>query len=137
MNGNNREDQARNKRVFVINESVEVLRLIRDLLQSEGYCVTIATVESLNWEDIPDLHPDLVMIDLVPGHQKGWDLLERLRQEAGTQRIPIIISSTDPRLVERAQQYAERYGGARYIAKPFEIDELFQDVDDLIGSAKR
>lgn len=137
MNGNNREDQARNKRVFVINESVEVLRLIRDLLQSEGYCVTIATVESLNWEDIPDLHPDLVMIDLVPGHQKGWDLLERLRQEVGTQRIPIIISSTDPRLVGRAQQYAERYGGERYIAKPFEIDELFQDVDDLIGTAER
>jgi len=137
MNGNNREDRTLNKHVFVINESVEVLGLIRNLLHSEGYTVTTATVDSLTWEQLVNVQPDLVMIDLVPGHQMGWDLFERLRQEAATQDIPVIVTSTAPRLLERAKLYAQRYGGQRYIAKPFEIDELLKDADDLIGTAKR
>ena len=127
--------QPQNKHVFVVNGSVVVLDLIRELLQSEHYNVTTTNYVPRTWDQVAALQPDLLMVDLVVGQHAGWDLLELLQQEAATQNIPVIVFSTDPNLLERAEQMRERFGGQGYLAKPFDIEELLHMVQRLIGSA--
>ena len=62
-------------------------------------------------------------------------MLERLAREALTRAIPVMVVSTDPRLLERARAQDVRYGGRAWIAKPFELDELLAEIDRLIGPA--
>jgi response regulator RpfG family c-di-GMP phosphodiesterase len=84
---------------------------------------------------IAALQPDLVIVDIVLGHQMGWDLLESLHREVVTKDIPLLLTSTGPRLLARAQGDEQRYGRHRVIAKPMDIDELLGTVTEIIGAA--
>ena len=60
----------------------------------------------------------------------SW-LLEQLNADAVTQQIPVLVASTNPALLERAEAHARRYGGSRFLNKPFDLDA----VHELIGPA--
>jgi DNA-binding response OmpR family regulator len=75
----------------------------------------------------------LLIIDLVVGQQAGWDLLQRLRTEAMTKGLPVIVTSTDKRLLERAIADSADEGGKLFMAKPMNLDELLQGIESLIG----
>ena len=64
-----------------------------------------------------------------------WDLLEQLHREVATLDIPVILTSTNPRLLDRAQSDVAHYGDARLIVKPFDIEDIIQAVLDTIGPA--
>ncbi len=126
-----------NKHVFVVNGSVMVLDFIRELLQAEHYNVTTTNYVPRTWDQISALQPNLLMVDLVIGQEVGWDLLEHLQQEANTRNIPVIVFSTDQTLLDRAVMEQHRFGGQRFLAKPFDIQELLTMVTELIGPANR
>ena len=75
-------------------------------------------------------------VSRADGVQAGWDLLDRLQGEAGTRGIPVIVTSTDPKLLDRADADAARSVSQRLVAKPFDIDALLGAVEELIGGAE-
>ncbi len=125
-----------NKHVFVVNGSVMVLEFIRELLQAEHYNVTTTNYVPRTWDQIAALQPNLLMVDLVVGQDVGWELLEHLQQEANTRDIPVIVFSTDQALLEQAIEQKQHYGGQRFLAKPFDIQDLLTMVWELIGPAE-
>lgn len=127
---------VRNKSVLVIDESIDVLALLRELLQGERYAVTTSTVAPGTWNQIAALQPDLLLIDLAVENDLGWTLLERLKREPLSWEIPVIVLSTDPDLLRRAEQQADRYAERRFFRKPFDIDELMTAVGELAGAAE-
>jgi hypothetical protein len=40
--------------------------------------------------------------------------------------------STDPQVLERAGAHAPRIAARRYLAKPFALDDVLRDLDDLL-----
>jgi CheY-like chemotaxis protein len=127
--------QVRRKHVFAIDGSPELLNLIRDLFQEEGYNVTTTNYVPTTFEQIETAHPDVVIVDVVVGQQDGWELLEQLGADADTAGIPVLVVSTDPRLLTRAQEQAARYGAHRYLEKPFDVDALLSSIQEMIGDA--
>ncbi len=121
--------------VFVVNGSPAFLDVIRELLQDELYNVTTTNFVPRTFDQIASLQPDLLVIDVVIGQQAGWDLLERLHAEASTSRIPVIVVSTTPHLLERAKEQSERYAGSHLLAKPFDLEELLGMIRELLGPA--
>ncbi|HWV35448.1 MAG TPA: response regulator [Thermomicrobiales bacterium] len=129
-----RKQMAR-KHVFVVNGAAEFLDLLRELLEEEQYNVTTTNFVPLTFDQIAALQPDLLMIDLAVGIHAGWDLLERLAREASTNQIPIIVFSTSPEILEKAQSQPERYGGQRFLGKPVDLDEVIKSIEEVIGKA--
>jgi CheY-like chemotaxis protein len=127
--------QEGRKHVFAINGSPDFLNLIRDLFQEEGYNVTTTNYVPTSFEQIETAHPDAVIVDIVIGQQDGWELLEHLGADADTAGIPVLVVSTDPRLLTRAQEQAARYGAHRYLEKPFDVDALLSNIQEMIGDA--
>jgi CheY-like chemotaxis protein len=76
-----------------------------------------------------------LIVDIVVGQRAGWELLEQINAEATTTGIPVLIVSTDPRLLERAQEQAERYGKNRCLIKPFSLDDMLEQIREMIGEA--
>ena len=81
------------------------------------------------------LQPSLLLIDLVTGERAGWELLERLHEEARTRNLPVIVASNEQRLLDRAQGDAKRYGGKGFLIKPMHLDALLDGIRELIGNA--
>ena len=63
------------------------------------------------------------------------ELLEQLHRAAATLDIPVILTATNPKLLDWARADVERYGAARTIVKPFDIEDIIKTVLDLIGPA--
>jgi DNA-binding response OmpR family regulator len=121
--------------VFAVNTSLDVLVMLRELFQEEQYRVTITHFDVATFDQIAALGPSLLVIDLAVGEQVGWDLLERLKTEASTTAIPVIMLSTSPQLLEQAQADPSRFGGQGFLQKPFDLNELLEMANDLTGSA--
>jgi DNA-binding response OmpR family regulator len=127
--------QEGGKHVFAINGSPDFLNLIRDLFQEEGYNVTTTNYVPTSFEQIETAHPDALIVDIIVGQQAGWELLEQLGAEANTAGIPVLVVSTNPRLLTRAQDQAARYGTHRYLEKPFDVEALLAHIREMIGVA--
>jgi CheY-like chemotaxis protein len=127
--------QEQRKHIFAINGSPDFLNVIRDLFQDEGYNVTTTNFVPNSFEQIAALDPDALIVDIVVGQRAGWELLEQINAAAVTTGIPVLIVSTDPRLLERAQEQAERYGNHRYLIKPFSLDDILEQIREMIGKA--
>jgi DNA-binding response OmpR family regulator len=125
------------KHVFVINGSPMFLDLMRMFLQDEDYNVTTTNFVPRTFEQISGLQPDLLIIDLAVQQKAGWDLLERLKQEALTNHIPVIVVSTTRDHLVKVEAESERYGGQLYLAKPFNLDDILEGIRSLIGGAER
>jgi len=130
----NRSQEGR-KHVFAIDGSPDFLNVVRDLFQEEGYNVTTTNYVPASFEQIETTHPDALIVDIVVGHQAGWELLEQLNESAATAGIPVLVVSTDARLLTRAQDQAARYGTHRYLEKPFDVDAMLRHIQEMIGQA--
>jgi len=127
--------QGERQHVFAVNHDPEFLDILRVLLQDERYNVTTTNYVPRTWEQIAALQPNLLLIDLSPRSPAGWELLEHLHTEGVTARIPIILTSTDTRVLDRVKEERDRYGGDKVVAKPLDIDALLEAIRDLIGPA--
>ena len=123
------------KHVFVVNGAPVFLEFLRELFQDEQYNVTTTNYAPRTFDMIEALKPDLIIADLVVFDHAGWDLLEALHEAASTRNIPVIVVSTDARLLERAEAEQARYGGSRFMAKGMEVEDLLATVSRLIGPA--
>lgn len=120
--------------IFCVNGSPDFLDLLREFFQTEHFDVTTTNFVPRTYDQIAALQPDLLLIDLVIGQTVGWELLERLQLEALTNRIPVIVASTNDDLLERARQNQARYGAEYYILKPLDLDDLLAAVNKLLGA---
>src|SRR4051812_16962524 len=128
-------EQMQRQHVFVVNGSVEFLDVVRELLQEERYNVTTTNFVPDTFQQIEAAHPSLLIIDLCLGEKAGWNLLVELRQEAATRQVPVILVSTSKQLLEQAETQHAVWGGDRYLLKPFDLDDLLQMIQALIGAA--
>jgi CheY-like chemotaxis protein len=122
--------------VYVLDADPAILDLVRELLLLERYDVTASTYAPESLEVI-DLHaPDLVVLDLAWGERAGWDLLEALAGHVSTAGIPVLVTSTNHHLLERAVADPARYGTHRDLIKPFDVEVLLALVQELAGVAE-
>ena len=127
--------QMARKHILAVNGASEFLDFVRVLFEQENYNVTTTNFVPRTDAMIGTLQPDLVIVDIVMGQQMGWDLIESLHREVVTREIPLLLTSTDPRMLARAQDDEKRYGQHRVIAKPMDIEELLGTVREIIGAA--
>lgn len=128
-------EQMRRKHVYVVNGSPDFLDIVRALLQDEHYNVTTTNFVPESFATIEVAQPALLIIDLVLGERTGWDLLRQLRQAASTNAIPILLVSVSPELIDNAREQHAEFGGDRYLVKPFDLDDLLNAVNEMIGVA--
>jgi CheY-like chemotaxis protein len=78
--------------------------------------------------------PDLILLDLhLPGIQ-GEKLLDRLKADARTRDIPVVVVSADATPARIKQLLAS--GAHAYLAKPLNIPDLLETVDEVLGEER-
>jgi DNA-binding response OmpR family regulator len=119
--------------IFVINHDSLFLEMVRELLQMEEYAVTTTNFVPSTFHQILGARPDVVIVDLKVNEQACWTLLEQLNQGCATRSIPVIVVSTDSRLLQLARDGSERYAGDRFLTKPLDVEHLLAMISDLLG----
>jgi two-component system sensor histidine kinase and response regulator WspE len=122
------------KRVLVVDDSVTVRELERQLLASHGYQVDVAVDGMDGWNAVRSVAYDLVVSDVDMPRMDGIEMVTRIKQDARLRSLPVIIVSYKDREEDRIRGLDA--GASSYLTKSSFHDESFlQTVADLIGGA--
>jgi CheY-like chemotaxis protein len=115
-------------KTILICEDEEALRELVRVSLGDGYQFAEAAdgVESL--ELIRELEPDLVVLDLMLPRKSGVEVLADLRRDRSIRNTPVVVITA----WTHAQQAAVAAGADRFVAKPFDPDELRAVVGELL-----
>jgi CheY-like chemotaxis protein len=75
--------------------------------------------------------PNLILLDLHLGGSDGAELLKQLKQDQGTEEIPVVVVSADA-TSSQARRLTE-LGAHTYLTKPLDVKQFLQLVDELLG----
>jgi DNA-binding response OmpR family regulator len=121
--------------ILALNDDQDILELFRVALEEEGYEVTVSLIVFEKLADIEQLRPDLILLDLRMGKEwEGWHLLQRLKMHQPTASIPVIICSAAVNEVGKHLDYLRQHD-IPIVYKPFDLDELLQQVRQTLQSA--
>jgi DNA-binding response OmpR family regulator len=111
-------------RILVINDTQEILEMFRMLLEDEGYEVILSSFPMQKVQEIEQINPQLIILDFIFGERKlGWQMLQLLKMQRSTARIPIIICTAAESAVRDQEGYLVSQG-IQIVYKPFDIDVL-------------
>ena len=110
-------------RILVVEDEAEIRRVVRLILQSEGYEVHEAEGQQRGMIEAGTRRPDLLLVDLGLPDGDGIDLIRQLR---GWSAAPVIVLSA--RSGEPDKIAALDAGADDYLVKPFGAGELLARV---------
>lgn len=112
-------------KVFVVDDDPVVLDIIATILEGECQLQSFASAEDC-LHQLASERPDLFLLDVnLPGID-GFTLCRQLKDDAVLRNVPIIFVSGRDTIEERINGYDA--GGADFIVKPFEPEELLRKL---------
>jgi two-component system response regulator len=122
-----------NKLILMVEDNPDDEFLTRDALRSGGvlHDVVVARdgAEAVQWIFSQTEKPDLVLLDLKLPKMSGFDVLERIRADSRTCRLPVVIltSSSEREDIQRSYET----GANSYVRKPVIFSEFVRAVQAL------
>ena len=117
-------------RVLVVDDQAPNRKLLADLLSTQGYAIETAQSGDEALKKIEREAPDLVLLDVVMPGMNGYEVCRRLRAEAATSMLPIVmVTALDPS-EERIKGL--QAGADDFLTKPINTPELLARVKSLL-----
>lgn len=118
-------------RVLVVDDEPDVLLLCRLNLQQRGHELLEAADGSTALEIARELHPDVIVLDLMLPGISGYDVLEALKRDPETTNIPVLVLTAKSLRADRERSHG--LGASAFLTKPFLPNELCEMVDSLVA----
>ena len=114
------------KEILAVDDEEDILQLLRFVLEMEGFVVVTARDGAEALEVIASRRPDLIIADLMMPRVSGVMLLQRLKTQAETASIPVVVLSAwgDDEMV----RIAIDVGAEAHFSKPFDSGELVRFI---------
>jgi phosphate regulon transcriptional regulator PhoB len=121
-------------RVLIVEDEPDIRELLAFHLERDGYQVTRATTGGEALRQVRVTPPDLVILDLLLPEMDGLEVCRRLRADAGTAGLPVIMLTAKGDEVDRV--VGLEIGADDYIVKPFSPKELLARVRAVLRRAR-
>ena len=120
-------ERARGTRVMVVEDSPDILQVLRRGLQRRGYEVLACADGESALRTFNRERPDIVILDLVLPDMDGIDVCYQLQETAET---PVIMLTSLDSVSDRVEGL--RAGADDYMIKPFAIEELAARIEAVL-----
>ncbi|NJK44130.1 MAG: response regulator [Pleurocapsa sp. SU_196_0] len=116
-------------KIIAVDDSLADLKLVASILGGVAHnvilCVNGDGVEEIATRETPDL----ILLDVVMPNRNGYEILRKLRRDAGTKNIPICIVSSKQEASDI--EWGKRQGANDYLPKPYTPEALIDTVARL------
>ena len=125
----------RRPRVLIVDDERKNRQLIEVMLGDEHYEISTANSGEEALAAILASPPDLLLLDVMMPGMDGYQVATRIKGDRATAQLPIIMLSA---LIDANSMNHGRSAGAEaFLAKPVNGAELRQQVQKLLGDARR
>lgn len=122
------------KRLLMVDDEPEILRLVESRLKANGYEVLTALDGLTALEIAKKEKPDLIILDLMLPKMDGYKVCGLLKKDSRYSKIPIILFTA--RAQEEDKKLGEEVRADAYIVKPFEPIALLETIQKLLDKEK-
>jgi CheY-like chemotaxis protein len=112
--------------IVILDDNRDTLELFTRYLESSHYRVVTSTEAEDVLKLARDLHPDVILLDLMMPEQDGWDVLQMLLYQTMTRDIPVVICS-----VLKQKTLALSLGATAFLEKPVDKQTLISTIRSL------
>lgn len=118
--------------VLVIDDDTVLLGLLRQSLEKAGLAVQTAPNGLAGLQLAYEVHPDLVILDVMMPRMDGWEVCARLREVS---QVPIIMLTAKDQESDKLRGF--KLGIDDYVTKPFSFAELTARVQAVLHRARQ
>jgi len=118
------------KKIFILDDEPDMVKIATDLLTSEGYFVQSDTSPISALKKIPQNPPDLLLLDIKLPEKDGFQVCREMKDNPKTKHIPIIMISV--KADESDVVVGLELGAEDYISKPYRRQELLARVKKVL-----
>ncbi|MBU1599347.1 response regulator [bacterium] len=116
------------KKILVVDDDVDMVEILKSLLEIEGYDVVGAFDGQEALDKTKQQKPDFILLDIMMPVMDGWEACRRLKACKKTSEIPVAILTA--RVDSQDREKAFQLGADDYITKPFNPDELLKRIKE-------
>jgi signal transduction histidine kinase/CheY-like chemotaxis protein len=119
------------RKILYIEDNLSNLTLVEQMLAEQPQLQLLTAMQGGLGLDLARQHvPDLILLDLHLPDLRGHEVLERLRGDAITRDIPVVVISADA--TSRQINRLKTAGAQSYLTKPLDISEFFRVIDETM-----
>jgi len=120
------------RKILVVDDERHIVRLVQVNLERAGYQVVSAFDGKEALKKVDSEQPNLIVLDVMMPHMDGFEVLKRLRGNAATKNIPVIMLTAKAQDADVFRGWAS--GVDCYLTKPFNPMELLTFVKRIFES---
>jgi len=116
-------------KVLIVEDDAAYQKILKDTLEKQHLEVIIASDGKQGIREIAKNRPDIILLDIVlPGDMNGFDVLEQLKADIKTRKIPVIVITN----LGSEEKVAKEIGTSFYFVKSeTSIDQIVEKVKQL------
>jgi DNA-binding response OmpR family regulator len=120
--------------VLIVDDTPGNLSVLSNTLCGQGYKVRCVVKGQMALRAARSTSPDLILLDIRMPNMDGYEVCECLKSDPQTSEIPVIFLSALDETLNKVRAFA--VGGADYITKPFQVEEVLARVEHQLTIRK-
>ena len=118
--------------ILVVEDNVMNMKLVRTLLELEGYSVREAFDAEEGLISVREVRPDLVLMDIQMPGMDGLEATRALKRDKDLRAIPVIGLSAHAMQGDREKALAA--GCIEYLTKPIDMDAFLETINTFFAT---
>ena len=122
-------------KVLVIEDDLAFRDLLRLHLRQAGHAVQVAADPEEGLRSLIDTPPEVILLDLDLPYLNGFEVLQALRSDPVSQKIPVIIVTGNAD--EEVNDRCRAIGIQGFLTKPFKAEHLLQTIAKALPAPEK
>lgn len=117
------------KRILVVDDDPSIVKLVKSILEGEGYDVDTANDGIDALVKVKEIRPSLIVLDIMMPELNGYDVCHKIKFDSPYKDMPILL------LTSRDQEIDSRIGqmmGIRYLQKPLKRETFLTEIKSIL-----
>ena len=125
--------EQKQRKIIVMEDDVAMAEIVTHKLESKGFSVKHASDGAEGWKMIQENAPDLVLLDLMMPEMDGFQVLEKIRDNANDKikNLPVIVLSnlwSNKDILRTQSLRADEYMVKAY----FTPDDILAKIEEVL-----
>jgi CheY-like chemotaxis protein len=120
--------------IFLVEDNEMNRDMLSRRLMRLGHTVHCAPTAEIGLKEIPQLQPDIILMDLRLPDMNGWDAATKLKSNPATNHIPIIALTAHA--MEGDRVAALKAGCDDYDVKPIDMPRLLEKIEHFCSKSR-
>ena len=117
--------------LLVIDDDNDVVSFVSRALETDGWHVTACQDAAAAHAQVTEEQPTAVLLDIaLDTPDRGWSLLQHLRNDPATRNVPVIVFSSQLAQIEEHEAWLLDQH-ISVLSKPFELEDLYDAVHEF------